>query len=59
MRKLPRVTDRKIEAHIYMTSEDHKALLARAHQQSRSVNGQILHYIRRGLEQDDDGRPRT
>jgi len=42
--------DRKFEAHVYMTEAEKKALEKIARQESRSVNGQILHFIRQGLE---------
>lgn len=42
------------EAHVYMTKAEKTALQKAADRDSRSVNGQILHYIRRGLEQDAD-----
>lgn len=40
------------QTHIYLSKEDHAALKRRAVSEARSVNGQILHYVRRGLEQD-------
>lgn len=45
-------TRRTREAHIYMTDGEHAALQKVAKEESRSVNGQILHYIKRGLEAD-------
>ena len=41
--------DRKFEAHVYMTREEKQALEKLAREQSRSVNGQIMHFIRQGL----------
>lgn len=37
------------EAHIYMTEEEYEAVAARAKSELRSVNGQILFFIRQGL----------
>lgn len=50
--KLRKEPARDHEAHIYMTREEHEALKARAKAECRSVNGQALIYIKRGLEQD-------
>jgi hypothetical protein len=47
-----RQKDRTEETHVYMTKDEKKALQVQAFKESRSVNGQILHYIRSGLEGD-------
>ncbi len=44
--------DRIKQTHIYLAEEDYSALKQRADKEARSVNGQVLYYIRRGLEQD-------
>jgi hypothetical protein len=44
-----REPDRKWETHVYMTEAEKKALERVARQESRSVNGQIMHFIRQGL----------
>jgi hypothetical protein len=41
--------DRKWETHIYLTESDHKMVEQIAKEECRSVNGQILHFIKRGL----------
>lgn len=48
------------EAHCYMPRADYEALRVQANKDCRSVNGQILHYIKRGLEEDAylAGRPK-
>lgn len=43
---------RTAEVHIYLTEKDKAALQKQADKDARSVNGQVLHYIRRGLEQE-------
>lgn len=40
---------RSREAHIYMTEREYESLRQRAHDEDRSVNGQILHFIKLGL----------
>lgn len=37
------------ETHIYLTEKDYAELAKLAVQESRSVNGQILHLVRQGL----------
>ena len=44
---------RSVETHIYMTPIMKRHLEQLAAQSHRSVNGQILFYIQRGIEQDD------
>jgi hypothetical protein len=46
---------RSRETHVYLKPKDHAVLLRRAKAEQRSVNGQIVHYILRGLEQDAKG----
>lgn len=41
--------DRKWETHVYMTEQEKTALQKAADLECRSLNGQILHYIRQGL----------
>lgn len=43
---------RTVEVHVYLTEKDKAALQRQADKESRSVNGQVLHYIRRGLAED-------
>lgn len=45
-------SSRSQEAHIYMTPAMKKDLARLARQSHRSVNGQILHYVQRGLTED-------
>jgi hypothetical protein len=53
MTSKPRKDDRRTrEAHIYMTEGEYNSLQKISKQECRSVNGQILVYIKRGLEQD-------
>lgn len=40
------------ESHIRLPAEDHAALRKVADRDARSVTGQIIYYVRRGLEQD-------
>jgi hypothetical protein len=44
--------ERSAETHIYMTPALKKQLQRAAEKACRSVNGQILHYVQRGIEQD-------
>jgi hypothetical protein len=43
---------RSVETHIYMTPALKRQLEQAAERGCRSVNGQILHYVQRGIEQD-------
>ena len=43
---------RSVETHVYMTPALKKQLENAAENACRSVNGQILHYVQRGIEQD-------
>lgn len=45
--------ERKWETHVYLTEADHKLLQQRAEEECRSVTMQVLHYIKRGLAEDD------
>lgn len=40
------------QTHVYLTKAQHTAVKERAAQESRSVTGQIEHYISRGLAED-------
>ncbi len=40
------------EAHIYMTEKEYTSLKRRAKAECRSINGQVMFYIQRGLNQD-------
>lgn len=40
------------ESHIRLPADDHAALRKTAAKDARSVTGQIIYYVRRGLEQD-------
>jgi hypothetical protein len=43
---------RNVEVHIYLTPTEKAALQKQAQRDCRSVNGQVLHYIKLGLEID-------
>lgn len=47
---------RSVEAHIYMTPALKKQLERMAERSCRSVNGQMLYYLQRGIEQDEAAR---
>lgn len=59
MTSKPKDKSRSREAHIYMTEAMHAKLAKRAQIECRSVNGQILHYVMRCLDDDAtrDSRP--
>lgn len=44
---------RSAQTHIYMTPAMKRQLERFAEKDCRSVNGQILHYVQRGIEQDE------
>lgn len=44
--------ERSVETHVYMTPAVKRQLEKAALNDCRSVNGQILHYIQRGIVQD-------
>ncbi len=52
MTSKPKRENRTEEAHVYMTKAEKNALQRQADKDARSVNGLILHYIRRGLAED-------
>lgn len=52
----PKEAEPKWETHVYLDEAVHKHLEQVAADESRSVNGQILHFIKRGLAEHDKGR---
>ena len=48
-----RDTKQKFETHVYLTAKEKQAVQHRAKEESRSVTGQILHYIKRGIHADE------
>lgn len=48
--------ERSVEAHIYMTPKMKKRLEKLATKAMRSMNGQILYYLDRGLGQDEEAQ---
>ncbi len=44
--------DKSVETHVYMPLAMKRLLKKAASQAHRSVNGQILHYVQRGIEED-------
>ena len=51
--KQRRNTEPKFETHIYLPAKEKQAVQRRAKEESRSVTGQILHYIKRGIKADE------
>ena len=45
--------ERSVETHVYMTPAIKKQLERVAKKQHRSVTGQIMYYVQRGISQDE------